>query len=244
MIRMKYWGAFFLIGVFFSFGVVTAQTISVSNVVVNPEGTGTMKLVLDEAPHGLLGYKINLVIPDSSVAQVSAVTYPSGFNLFDTNKTPFTTGIIKAMDLYGTFVPDGSHDITLATITVRGISSGSTVLHPTVMLIQDLNGDNFSPSPKIIDGTITVSGSSSTLAVTGIPVQIDGAAGFPTDPNKDGLYEDVNGDGVIDHNDVTCFFNNFDWIAQNEPVSAFDFNKDKRIDFDDVVILNQNLQQV
>jgi len=59
----------------------------------------------------------------------------------------------------------------------------------------------------------------------------------PTDPDGDGLYEDLNGNGGLDFNDVVLFFNNMDWIPNNEPVSAFDFNKNGQIDFNDVVIL-------
>ena len=47
----------------------------------------------------------------------------------------------------------------------------------------------------------------------------------PTDPNHDGLYEDLNGNGNLDFNDVVLFFNNMEWIAGNEPVTAFNFNQ-------------------
>ncbi|WP_440950689.1 dockerin type I domain-containing protein [Methanosphaerula subterraneus] len=60
---------------------------------------------------------------------------------------------------------------------------------------------------------------------------------MPTDTNGDRLYDDVNGNGHIDFSDVVLFFNNMDWIATNEPVSAFDFNRNGHIDFNDVVLL-------
>ena len=64
---------------------------------------------------------------------------------------------------------------------------------------------------------------------------------MPTDPDGDGLYEDVNGNGRIDFADVTLFFNQMSWIAANEPVSAFDFNGNGRIDFADVTWLFNHL---
>ncbi|ACL15779.1 GDSL-type esterase/lipase family protein [Methanosphaerula palustris] len=63
----------------------------------------------------------------------------------------------------------------------------------------------------------------------------------PTDPNNDGQYEDLNGDGLVDFSDVVIFFNQMDWIAENEPVAAFDFNQNGQIDFNDVVILFERL---
>jgi PKD repeat protein len=63
----------------------------------------------------------------------------------------------------------------------------------------------------------------------------------PRDLNNDGLYEDIDGNGVLDFNDVVLFFNQMDWIAGNEPVGAFDFNRNGRIDFDDIVIVFNEL---
>ncbi|WP_440951435.1 SBBP repeat-containing protein [Methanosphaerula subterraneus] len=77
-----------------------------------------------------------------------------------------------------------------------------------------------------------------TTTPTVSPVkQVPGGSAVPHALNNDGLYKDVNGNGAIDFNDVVLFFNNMDWIATNEPVSAFDFNKNGQIDFNDVVIL-------
>ncbi len=70
---------------------------------------------------------------------------------------------------------------------------------------------------------------------------IPGGAGTPTDPNADGLYDDVNGNMRKDFGDVALFFNQLAWIAEQAPVSLFDYNKNGRIDFADVVTLFDNL---
>ena len=57
----------------------------------------------------------------------------------------------------------------------------------------------------------------------------------PTDPDGDGLFEDLNANDRKDFNDVVLMFNQMQWIAVNEPVSAFDFNGNGRIDFNDIV---------
>jgi PKD repeat protein len=72
-------------------------------------------------------------------------------------------------------------------------------------------------------------------------VIVPGGSAVPQDLNHDGLYEDVDGNGVLDFEDVVLFFNQMDWIADNEPVAAFDFNRNGQIDFNDIVILFNEL---
>lgn len=63
----------------------------------------------------------------------------------------------------------------------------------------------------------------------------------PTDPNHDGLYEDINGNGNLDFSDVVTYYDNMDWIVTNAPVASFDYNKNSLIDFNDVVMLYDKL---
>ncbi|WP_440951116.1 NosD domain-containing protein [Methanosphaerula subterraneus] len=63
----------------------------------------------------------------------------------------------------------------------------------------------------------------------------------PTDPDRDRLYEDLNGDGRLDFADVTIFFNQMDWMGAQEPVQLFDFNGNQRIDFADIAALFSRL---
>jgi len=60
---------------------------------------------------------------------------------------------------------------------------------------------------------------------------------LPTDPDNDGIYEDLNGNGRLDFADVVLYFNQMTWIAANEPIEAFDLNGNGRIDFADIVAL-------
>lgn len=58
-----------------------------------------------------------------------------------------------------------------------------------------------------------------------------------TDPNDDGRYEDVNGDGEFDIADVSALFRNYRGEAvQNRP-ERFDFNGDETSDIVDVIAL-------
>jgi PKD repeat protein len=68
-------------------------------------------------------------------------------------------------------------------------------------------------------------------------VPLSGNNNPPTDPDGDCIYEDLNGNGRLDFADVVLYFNRMEWIAENEPVSAFDLNGNGRIDFADIVKL-------
>jgi len=61
------------------------------------------------------------------------------------------------------------------------------------------------------------------------------------DPDNDGLFEDINGNGRKDFNDVVVFFNYLEWVEGSEPVSNFDFNGNERIDFNDIIKLFEEL---
>jgi PKD repeat protein len=66
---------------------------------------------------------------------------------------------------------------------------------------------------------------------------LPGYFNLPTDPDNDGIYEDLNANGRLDFADVVLYFNQMTWIAANEPIAAFDLNGNGRIDFADIVAL-------
>ncbi|MDN7025301.1 T9SS C-terminal target domain-containing protein [Methanoculleus sp. FWC-SCC1] len=91
------------------------------------------------------------------------------------------------------------------------------------------------------DGDVTGKHASSDLWVVKVAVRqvaaLPGYADPPTDPDGDGLYEDLNGSGRLDFADVVVYFEQMEWIADNEPVDCFDYNGNGRIDFNDIVVL-------
>ena len=92
---------------------------------------------------------------------------------------------------------------------------------------------------SVTGGRLNISRTLEIAAPVSTPVP--GAAGPPTDPDHDGLCDDVNGNGRKDFADVVLYFNQMSWIAANEPVAAFDYNGNGRIDFADVVWLFNHL---
>lgn len=71
---------------------------------------------------------------------------------------------------------------------------------------------------------------------TPTPLVVSGGMAGASDPNGDGLSEDVNGNGRRDFADVVLLFNQLDWCSRHAPW-AFDFNGNGRVDFADVVLL-------
>ena len=64
-----------------------------------------------------------------------------------------------------------------------------------------------------------------------------GGSSPPLDPDCDGRYEDVDGDGRTTYNDVVTLFENFGESLVRDASVAFDFNDNGLHDFDDVVTL-------
>jgi PKD repeat protein len=91
-----------------------------------------------------------------------------------------------------------------------------------------------------INLTVTNAGGSDEEIKSGyvnVVVPLQGQTDPPTDPDGDGLYEDLNRTGELDFDDVVVFFKNIEWIMENEPVAAFDFNGSGTVGFEDVVQL-------
>jgi hypothetical protein len=89
----------------------------------------------------------------------------------------------------------------------------------------------------------TNAGTATIEATPGIP-PIGSASNSPTDPDGDGTFEDLNGNGEFDIGDVTVLFNeNNDPAIQNNP-DAFDFNGDGEVTTSDVTALfNEGVEQ-
>jgi len=215
-------------------------TPSISTVSFNPPeikiplgSMSAIDLTLDVAPNGLSGYNISISLSDSlsdgSVAEITSVEFPTWVSLHSNSTLPADSLWIKAADLKDE-IKSGAKNITLATITLRGDKQGKCDILVTVTKMDDDNGNPIDPN--------TVSGKIEVVGVIPFP----GCENPPTDPDRDGLYEDINGNGRKDFNDVVVFFNYLEWVERNQPcIECFDFNKNGRIDFDDVVKLFEEI---
>jgi parallel beta-helix repeat protein len=183
--------------------------------------TKTMSLALSEVPTGLSGANVTISLQNTSIATITGITFPGWALVNQQSALPADTVTIKVLDL-SKQVEDGATNVTLVTFTVSGDAVGSSQVLVNVNTMDDDDGTMIVPS--VTPGLIRVLE----------PIQpINGV--MPTDPDGDGLYDDLNGNGRLDFNDVVIFFNSMEWIAANEPVQYFDFNGNGRIDFDDIV---------
>jgi len=141
----------------------------------------------------------------------------------------------------------------IVPFTVQFID-GSTgaIMHWAWDFENDGTIDNTTPAPKFIftvAGTYTVNltvygpgGTDSEektdfIRVSAAVLPLPGFTYPPTDPDEDGLYEDLNGNGRKDFSDIQVFYANLSWIGANEPIDLFDFNRNARIDFSDLQML-------
>lgn len=128
-------------------------------------------------------------------------------------------------------ITNASSEVPLVNISVMGSQIGTGNLQ---VILNEAIAD---------DGTRYGSG------YTSLPVEIrqimpfNTSAGvtcpLPTDIDADGLYEDINGNGRLDLNDVVMYFANIDKIRTDQPLWAFDYDRNGFINLHDLVTLFQ-----
>ena len=216
--------------------VSAAPTLSVGSAQVSGAGdTATVDLVLDRADTGLAGYNVTVSVADPSVGTITDIAFPAWSALHANTTMPSGSVTYTTLDLMNT-VRAGNTAVPLGTVTIRGRSAGSTRVTVTINQMSADGGANIWPA--VIPGTFTVGSGSSGKAV---PLALPGIGAVPRDPDGDGLYEDINGDGKVDFTDVSLYYQNWHWIQSSEPVALFDYNHNGIIDFEDIVLLNQKL---
>ncbi|WP_373838073.1 S8 family serine peptidase [Methanospirillum sp.] len=75
--------------------------------------------------------------------------------------------------------------------------------------------------------------------VKAFPDKTGGDYPAPTDPDDDGLYEDINGNGWLEYEDPKLLFDQILFAIKEEPVGQFDFDGSGFIGFGDIVKLYQ-----
>jgi PKD repeat protein len=192
-------------------------------------GESFLTLVLERADEGLAGYNVTLSLSDPALASVTTIAFPEWALLGRNGTVPADSIWLTAVDLEDQ-IEEGALNISLGTIGFRGVAVGESEI---LISVDRMTGDaggyiRTSPVPGILNVT----------------ADLDPFPGFnetPTDPDHDGLFEDVNGNQVIDYNDVVVYYQNLEWIPEHENVVFFDYNANGEIDYDDVVCLHCEL---
>ncbi|WP_226021766.1 fibronectin type III domain-containing protein [Halomicrobium salinisoli] len=192
-------------------------------------GMAKANIMLSQAPSGLSGYRVAVTVADTSVATIANAMLENSpmqtLGDYPQYSDDGSTVTIAGADL-SEDVGDGAEDIQLGSVTFQAeTESGSTDVMVAVQNIDNNAGDAF---------PVSTSGTTLQIGSTG-PGPINGTE--PTDPDGDGLYEDLNGNGEVDYDDIVIYFNHMEEPELTDYVDYYDFNDNDDIDFDDVVQL-------
>ncbi|MEF8785678.1 MAG: hypothetical protein V5A45_07060 [Haloarculaceae archaeon] len=192
-----------------------------------PEGLSRrVEFIIRDMNSGFAGAEIVLEFPD-----VVRPSFPEPGNGFDGGTTEAEASgqqvRLKVADLNDS-ITSNTDWFVLGLVYLEGVQEGSG----TVSLVeQSVDADDGSRVELTIPSRcdeITVVKEQTCPAVDGVET---------TDPDDEGLCEDLNGNGRTDFDDVTTFFNQLESDGVQNSVSQFDFNANGRIDFDDVTTL-------
>jgi hypothetical protein len=218
-------------------GVAAADhaTVTVDGGTVAAGETVTLNVTLDRAPADLRTYAVTASVNDTSVAVVDGA---------ETDDLPVAARVQNATDASVTVegidlspsgegaIAEGDEDVLLAQVRLRGVSPGTVAV--TLSLDSVADADSEPVALAVENATVDV------VEGDDLPAVVPGGAA-PTDPDGDGLYEDVNGDGTVGVGDVIALFNGLGSPAVDDHADAYDFSEDGRVGVGDVIRLFNEL---
>lgn len=114
--------------------------------------TTSVPIVLSEAPSGLSGYRITVLLDNPSAAVIDSVSFPS-FGITNANIPSGSVAMLTTADL-SNIVNAGDTNITLANVDITAVGSGSAVISIIIDKMDDDSGFGFAPTTQ--SGTFTV----------------------------------------------------------------------------------------
>jgi len=202
---------------------VTAEVIA-SNLRLSVGEEGFSRIILSRAPTGIAGYEI-IVRLIGEVADIVDVRFPDWAGLRDKSISNYQARL-KAVDIQDR-IQVGSEEIVLAEVVFRGKAEGEARIEIEVVRMDDDRGESIPVT--IRNGVLEVVAAGPPPVEPGLPP--------PRDLDGDGLYEDINGNGRLDFDDVVKFFQHFDEPVISQYPRYYDFNRNERLDYDDIVEL-------
>jgi secreted PhoX family phosphatase len=204
--------------------------VDVASIAVGAGSTATAELYATSLPSGFAGGQVTVTVTEPDVATITGVSFPDGLALTrSTISDDGSSATVRVSDAEGN-VAAGGDEVTIASLEVRAESAGTTDLVVAVERMDDENGtalDAESRSGLVVGGP------------SGPPAVGDGAT--PGDLDDDGRFEDVNGNGRMDYDDIVLLFEEFESDAVRLNEAAFDFNENGRLDYDDLAALYEEV---
>lgn len=209
-----------------SFGSADANAETTAAITVEKPTTTTVDVTLSGAPNGLRKYNVTVEGPkDASVNTVEPdLIGGTGFQIVSTADGRVTA---RAVDLVGLVGPFETEEI-LYTATYAGTIESNNITVKVNTLVD--NDGNPMDKARV---NITVIQQQGLFDEPLFP----GAPNPPEDPDGDGLYEDLNGDGAVNFGDAISLAFLDTGALTPEQRLAFDFTGDGEVTFGDAVEL-------
>jgi PKD repeat protein len=186
----------------------------------------TFDIVVDSADGGVGAYSFTLELTNPSVGTIDDIELSGGDSLIEDVQIA-QDGSSATVEAIASNTDD-TGEVSIGTVTVTGTAEGTSDVSLTVDTLGTEAAEAYT-----VTGTTGASLEVSTLVV-----------GDSTAPAQDlddnGVYEDVNGDGSVDVNDVQTLFSARDGPTVTDNPEAFDFNDDGTFDLLDIQWLFYN----
>jgi hypothetical protein len=185
------------------------------------------RVVAEDVDAGVGGYNVTVSTDDVGVANITDFTVVSGGNVdatFASDNSSLNVRV-QASDTNQT------GEVTLLRVEVTGVSEGQTPVDLSVTNV-------FDESQVVRPYTVTASQGATVAVVSGPPVLFDGALfERPTDPDNDGLFEDLDGNGRVSIRDSLLLFYNTDSEIIRENKQFFDYSGEGNLNLRDSLLL-------
>ncbi len=193
--------------------------------------TLTANLTLSYAYEGVSGYNVVVTVPNNSTAVFNgSADYGEQFALGNVTVSENRTTVeFDAVDLNET-VQSEAQNVSLGTLELVGVDNGTVNVSVSVKTIENDNGT-----------AIETRTDNATLEVRDVPVIVGNET--PNDLDHDGTYEDVNGNGEVDYNDVVALFSKRDTANVQQHADLFDYTDSGDFGYTDIVSLYETIQQ-
>jgi hypothetical protein len=207
-------------------GTVALRLVPTERAIATGEST-TFEIVADNVTRGIGSYELAVTSASTATVELTDASNRIGGSARRNLATDGSRVHLGAVS--GDTSDTGTG--TVATVTARGASAGRGRLSMTVESISDEQGEQY-----VVDSS---TGATVTVHAAGAGPDV-GTDGRPArDPDGDGRYEDVNGDGDVTPGDATVLFNAI-FEAESAVVGhvdSFDFSGDGRLAPGDATVL-------
>jgi PKD repeat protein len=215
----------------------TTLTVSIADggggATVAPGETTTVEVVVDDATGGVGAAELRVVTDPTVARVVDATVLGSGSTEVELAENGSFVDVEYA---FRDTADTGT--VAILSVTIAGVAPGETA----VRLAPSADNDGLLVFDEAGTGyTVTGSDAASVTVAADGPPPIARTGDPPTDPDGDGLYEDIDGDGAVTVVDVAAFLDVFDTPVVESNLAAFDFDGNGRVSLVDVATLLRQL---